>query len=90
MTGIVLMAILLPAGIILTFIAVSRWGDTRRFKMGGAVAFGLVAIWNLGSVIVRATRGDFGMLFFIELVLMAGFAFQALWIWRVNLEQEER
>lgn len=85
MIGIILMAILIPAGIVLILLAVSGWGDTRRLKIASAAAFGLVAVWNLGSVVVRATRGDFGVLFFLELVLMAGFALQAMWAWRVNL-----
>ncbi|MBW3671665.1 MAG: hypothetical protein KY432_08345 [Acidobacteria bacterium] len=87
--GIVIMAFLLPTGIILLLLAVSKWGNTRRFLIVSSTAFFLLAAWNLVSVVSRLLERDFGVLFFIELLLMIGFAFQAVWIWRVDLDNGE-
>lgn len=84
--GIAVMAILLPTGIIFLLLAVSKWGNTRRFLIASSTAFSLLAAWNLVSVVSRLLHRDFGMLFFVELLLMIGFAFQAVWIWRVDLD----
>lgn len=87
--GITLLAIALPAGIILTFLAATRWGHTRRFQIGSVIAFAAVSLWNLGSVIVRLIGGDFGLLFFIELALAIGFGIQARWFWKANPWNEQ-
>ncbi|MDX1584202.1 MAG: hypothetical protein R3338_11450 [Thermoanaerobaculia bacterium] len=83
--GIVVLAVLLPAGAILAVLAAARWEHHRRAQIGGAIAFLLIAVWNLASVVIRSARGDFGVLFAIEIVLALGFGFQAWWIWRVKL-----
>lgn len=83
------MAVLLPTGIILLLLAVSKWGNTRRFLIASSTAFFLLSAWNLVSVVGRLLQRDFGVLFFVELLLMIGFGFQAVWIWRVDLDLEE-
>lgn len=86
--GITVMAILVPLGILLLFLAVMVQRGSRNFQMASAAAFFLVAAWNLGSVATRLIRGDIGMLLFIELILLIGFSLQAAWIWRVDLSEE--
>lgn len=85
LVGMTLLAILLPTGFILVFLAVTRWGHTRRFQIASAVTFLVLALWYLGSVLIRSIRGDLGALFGIELILAIGFGFQAWWVWKAKL-----